>query len=179
VDLMIGFSYGGLILQHFIADHPQLASHFVIGGSAHRISPAALAIDYRYAELVHQGQDRAAMAERAAAVVAKGPLKHLLYGVLWLFGKMLLGPVEGSFRQDVLIEAEAERAHDALTSLQKISVPVLIVCGKNDFAFALSDVQEMADMIPQSTLQVYDQGHSTVILEKRFAQDVREFVARS
>lgn len=38
VDLIIGYSYGGLILQHFCAKYPNYADAFVIGGSAHKIS---------------------------------------------------------------------------------------------------------------------------------------------
>ncbi len=175
VDLIIGFSFGGLILQHFAADHPGLCSHLVIGGAAHRITPAALRIDRQYAVLVHQGDDRGAMAARAGAVFPGGPLKALLAGVLWLAGKALLGPVDATFRQDVLIEAEAELAHDSAASLPRIQAPVLVVCGKDDFAFALKDVQEMASLIPQAVLKVYPRGHSTVFLEKQFAADVAEF----
>jgi pimeloyl-ACP methyl ester carboxylesterase len=179
VDVMIGFSYGGLILQHFAADHADLVSHIVIGGSAHKISEAAKQIDYAYANYVHQGDDRQAMAVRAAAVFSKGPLLRLLSSVLWLVGKTLLGPVNDTFRKDVLIEAQAEMTHDSLDSLKRIQVPVLIVCGKDDFAFPLPIVQEMAGLVAHSTLKVYERGHSTVFLEKQFVQDVREFTGRT
>lgn len=175
VDLIIGFSFGGLIAQHFAADHADLCGHLVIGGAAHRISEAAKRIDYQYASLIHQGKDREAMAERAAAVFPSGVLKHVLSTVLWAFGKSLLGPVTDTFRKDVLIEAQAELAHESTDNLRRITVPVLIVCGTNDFAFPLSAVKAMADMIAQATLKVYERGHSTVFLDKRFVSDVREF----
>jgi pimeloyl-ACP methyl ester carboxylesterase len=175
VDLIIGFSFGGLILQHFAADHAGLSGHIVIGGAAHRVSAAALRIDRQYAQLIHAGKDRAAMAARSAAIFPGGILQKLLSVVLWIFGKALIGPVNTTFRQDVLVEAQAEQAHDAIDSLRRISVPVLIVCGTDDFAFPLADVREMADLIAHSTLKVYERGHSTVFLDPHFAGDVREF----
>lgn len=178
VDVIIGFSFGGLILQHFAADHGHLASHMVMGGSAHRISAEALKIDHRYAQLVNQGRDREAMAERAAAVFPPGVRRTLLAGVLWTLGPTLMGPVKGSFRQDVLIEAEAELAHHADDSLRRINSPILVVCGRDDFAFSVADVKEMVSLIPTATLKVYDQGHSTVFLDKHFVEDVRAFVAK-
>ena len=178
VDVVIGYSFGGLILQHFAADHAGLCGHLVIGGAAHQVSAAALQIDLQYATLVSQGQDRDAMAARAAAVFTRGPLRRLLAAVLWVFGKVLMGPVDDTFRKDVLIEAQAEVNHAAIDSLKRIQVPVLIVCGADDFAFPLADVQAMAGMVPQATLKVYPRGHSTVFLDKHFASDVREFTRR-
>lgn len=175
VDVMIGFSFGGMILQHFAADHAGLCGHLVIGGAAHRVSAAAAQVDYQYAKLVSEGRDRAAMAQRAAALFPAGVRRRLLAAALWLFGARLLGPVGSSFRSDVLIEAEAELAHDAAESLRRIQAPVLVVCGSDDFAFPLSDVLEMTSMIANSTLKIYDRGHSTVFLDKRFVEDVRVF----
>jgi pimeloyl-ACP methyl ester carboxylesterase len=106
---------------------------------------------------------------------------------LWAVGKPLFGPtvVPGSrtgigetFRKDVLIEAQAELAHEATGSLKRIRVPVLIAGGQSDFAFPVRALQEMAALIPTSTLKIYPGGHFTAILDKRFAQDVREFTRR-
>jgi len=179
VDVMIGFSFGGLILQHFAADHASLADHLVIGGAAHKVSQTALQVDYQYAALVNQGKDREAMVERAAAVFPVGIRRRLLSAMLWMFGKVLIGPVDDTFRKDVLVEAQAERLHESVASLKRINVPILIVCGKDDFAFSLNDVKKMAGMISRATLKVYDQGHSTVFLDKRFIDDVRAFANRA
>lgn len=178
VDVIIGFSFGGLILQHFAADHAELAGALVIGGAAHRVSPAALTIDHDYARLVHQGKDRDAMATRAAAVFPPGLRRRLLGGLLWVVGPLLMGPITATFRDDVLIEARAELAHESVDSLKRIQAPVLVVCGKDDFAFAQRDVEEMVSLIANATLKVYDQGPSTVFLDSRFATDVRDFAER-
>lgn len=178
VDLVLGHSFGGLILQHFAADYPGLFDHLVICGAAHRITEAARRIDYRYAELLSEGKDREAMAQRAEAVFATGLMRHLLYGALWVFGKTLLGPIDDTFRRDVLIEAKAELNHDSMESLKRIKVPILIVCAANDFAFLVDDAKEMAGLIPGSTLKIYDRGHVGIFMDKRFVRDVAEFTAR-
>lgn len=175
VDLMIGFSFGGLIMQHFAADHAELCGHIVIGGAAHKVSEEAKNIDCNYAKLINQGKDREAMAQRAGAIFSKGIPKYLLSAILWFFGKSLLGTLSDTFRKDVVIEATAELTHDSIDSLKRIKVPVLIVCGKDDFAFPLNDVKEMAGMIPNSILKIYERGHSTVFLDKQFVMDVNEF----
>lgn len=179
VDLIFGFSFGGLILQHFAADHSRLAKNIVIGGAANRVSEQAREIDWNFATLINQGKDRRAMACRAGAVFPFGMRYGLLYGVLWLLGKVLLGPVDSVFRKDVLVEARAELSHDATGSLKRIAVPVLVICGKDDFAFPVNEVREMVAMVPNCELKIYDRGHSTFLLDPRFEEDVKDWVRRS
>jgi pimeloyl-ACP methyl ester carboxylesterase len=176
VDVVVGASYGGLIAQHLAANYPDLFGHLVIAMSAHRISDAAKKIDARYAELISQRRDREAMALRAEAVWRDGALKSVMGAVLWAFGKVLLGPVDDTFRKDVVIEAQAELAHEAVESLKRIRVPVLLVGSDGDFAFPLSYMQEMAGLIEKATLKVYPGGHTAAFLDKRFVEDVREFI---
>lgn len=179
VDLVMGMSYGGLIAQHFAADYPALFDHLVIVVAAHKLSEAAKRLDARYAELLSQGKDRAAMAQQAGAVFSHGVLKYLVAALLWTLGKPLLGPINDTFRRDVVIEAQAELAHESTESLKRIRVPVLIVGGSDDFAFPVSYLQEMAALIEKGTLKVYKGGHATVLLDKRFVQDVRAFASRA
>lgn len=179
VDLVMGVSYGGLIAQHFAADYPDLFGHLVIAVAAHKISDAAKRIDARYAELISQGKDRAAMAQRAEAVFPTGFLRPVMSAVLWVFGKPLLGLVTDTFRRDVVVEAGAEMAHESIGSLKRIKVPVLIVGGGDDFAFPLDEMKAMAALIEKSTLKVYSGGHTAAFLDKRFVEDVREFAGHT
>ena len=52
-----------------------------------------------------------------------------------------------SFQKDVLIEAEAELAHEATESLKRIRVPVLVIGGTEDVYFPREYIEEMADVI--------------------------------
>ena len=177
VDLVLGASYGGLIAQHFAADHPEMFGHLVIVMSAHVISDEAKRIDTRYAELINERRDRDAMALRADAAFT-GVARRLMAGILWLFGKPLLGKIDDTFRRDVVIEAQAEVHHDASEALGRITAPVLIVGGTDDFAFPLEALEEMHRLIPGSELKVYEGGHTVAFLDKRFVRDVSEFTHR-
>lgn len=174
VDLVLGASYGGLIAQHFAADYPELFDHLVIVMSAHVVSEAAKRIDTRYAELISQRRDRAAMALRAEAAFT-GLTRRVMAGVLWLVGKPLLGKLDATFRRDVVIEARAEATHDARESLGRITAPVLIVGGTDDFAFPLAALEELQRLIPGSALKIYTGGHTAAFLDKRFVGDVAAF----
>jgi pimeloyl-ACP methyl ester carboxylesterase len=177
VDLVLGASYGGLIAQHFAADHGDLSDHVVIVMSAHVISDEAKRIDSRYAELIAEHRDRDAMALRADAAFT-GIARSLMAGILWLVGKPLLGKLDETFRRDVVIEARAEVNHDANEAIGRIRVPVLIVGGTQDFAFPLEALDEMQRLIPGSELKIYEGGHTAAFLDKRFAPDVAEFTQR-
>jgi pimeloyl-ACP methyl ester carboxylesterase len=179
VDTVLGYSYGGLIAQHLAADYSELFGHMVIVGAAHKISEAAKRIDLRYAQLINQGLDRAAMAQRAEAVFPRSIFKYVLGALFWAGGKTLQGSISVVFRQDVLIEAQAELGHESIDSLRRIQIPVLIVCGLKDFAFPLPLVQEMASLIKTNALKVYEGGHMNFLYDKRFIEDVREFTAGS
>ncbi len=174
VDLVLGVSYGGLIAQHFAADHPDLFGHLVIVMAAHVISDEAKRIDTLYAELISRHKDREAMALRADAAFI-GIARILMAGILWLFGKALLGKVDDTFRRDVVIEARAEVDHDALGALRRTTAPVLIVGGTDDFAFPLAALEEMHRLLPGSELRIYRGGHTAAFLDKRFVRDVADF----
>lgn len=178
VDLVLGVSYGGLIAQHFAADHPDLFDHLVIVMAAHVISDEAKRIDSRYAELIGQRKDREAMALRADAAFT-GITRSFMAGLLWLFGNALLGKVSDTFRRDVVIEADAELDHDAGDALGRIAAPVLIVGGTDDFAFPLAALEEMHRLVPGSELKIYEGGHTAAFLDKRFVKDVAEFTCRA
>ena len=81
-------------------------------------------IDSRYAELIGRGRDREAMALRADAAFT-GIVRSLMAGALWLFGKVLLGKVDDTFRRDVVIEAQAEVAHHASEAFGRIAAAFL------------------------------------------------------
>ena len=157
---VIGLSYGGMIMQHFCALYPTMAEKFIILSATHKISDAGRRLDQNYAELLSNGKNGAAMALIAEAIFPKG-LKRLVFKpllrLMGMFGGKHSSP---TFAQDVLIEVHAEMIHDARENLGKIQVPVIIVCGDQDYYFPIEYFDEMTDLIPKVKLKVFHgKGH--------------------
>ncbi len=153
VEVVIGMSYGGTIAQHFAADHADLCDHVVIAMATHQISEPGKLLDTRYAELLSQGKSREAAALIVQVLYRPGLIRWIMRGVVWLLGGALLGIPSPTFRQDVLVEIQAELNHNATESLKRIKIPVLILIGGNDYYFEADSAKEMAAMIPEGAAQ--------------------------
>ncbi|MHA2007780.1 MAG: alpha/beta fold hydrolase [Promethearchaeota archaeon] len=176
VDLIIGISYGGIIAQHFAADHSELFDHIVIAMAAHKISEKGKQLDIKFAELLSEGNYKSAYVTIADALYPPSFKRRFLKGILWVAGSFAHKPESETFSQDVLIEAKAEVEHESVESLKKISVPVLILCGDKDFYFPSEYIIEMDSLISNSALKFYkDKGHE-IIGDSRFAEDIFEFI---
>ena len=77
VNAIIGLSYGGIIAQHFAADHPELFDHIVIASAAHKMSDIGKEADYEFAKLLSQGRNRQAYASIVKLYEGKGHLDAL------------------------------------------------------------------------------------------------------
>ena len=75
----------------------------------------------------------------------------------------------------MLIETKAEMEHDALSSLTKIKVPVLILCNDNDPYYPVDIVKEMGDLVPNSKVILYPSDRH-VISNKNYSQDILNFI---
>ena len=177
VAVVIGVSYGGLIAQHFAADHAHLCDHIVIAMATHQLTAEGKRADTRFAELLSQGKDRLAYAAIGEAMHLGRIMRGLGSTVMWLIQSVFGGKRSATDKKDVLIEAEAEVSHDSIESLKRIKVPVLILIGGNDFYFLPSSAEEMAAMIPTSKLKIYPGKGHVIMTQKQFAQDVAEFIA--
>lgn len=164
VDLIIGISYGGIIAQHFAADHPDLCQRVVLLMAAHQVSENGLRLDLKFAELLSQNKPRQAYALIAEVLTTNRLGLAFLRPFLWLLGPTMIGKDNTpTFRRDVLIEAQAEVNHDPLQSLGRITIPVLLLCGDQDPYFPIGFYRETADLIQGSTLKVYPgKGHNLV-----------------
>ncbi|MFZ5909342.1 MAG: alpha/beta fold hydrolase [Chloroflexota bacterium] len=177
VDVVIGVSFGGMIAQHFAADHPGLFDHIVIALAAHKVSETGRKIDTRFARLLSQGKTRSGFAALVDALYPPGISRSLYKAAFWLMGGILLGQKHETYENDVLVEAQAEVTHDALDSLARIKVPVLIICGGADVYFPREYVKEMAGLIQGASLKIYEgKGHVGALEDEAFAKDIFAFI---
>ena len=157
---VIGFSFGGMILQHFSALYPDLADKFIILSASHKTSDIGLQLDHEYAKLLSKGKFGSAFALIATAVYPKGIKRAILKPLIWLLGTFSKKPTNKSYSQDVLIEYQAEVDHNADDNLRTINVPITIICGDQDYYMPLQDFKEMYDLIPGAKLKIFHgKGH--------------------
>ncbi|NMC47575.1 MAG: alpha/beta hydrolase [Chloroflexi bacterium] len=176
VELVVGISYGGMIAQHFAADHADLCDHLVIAMATHKATEEGVKIDLLYADLASQGKDRQAGVAIAKALYPSGMLRGWMSVMMWLLGPSYIGRKSSTYSRDVLIEAKAEETMDTVKSLKRIKVPVLLLDGEKDGYFQAGSAQEMAAMIPGATLILYPGKGHEISSEKRFGDDIMEFV---
>jgi len=179
VDIIIGTSFGGMIAQHFAADHPTLFDHIVITLAAHKMSAIGKEIDYKFAKLLSQGKKRNATASIVDALYPPGISRYLYKAMFWIMGGTLLGRMHETYENDVMVEAQAELDHESRNSLTRIQVPILIICGTADVYFPTEYILEMAGLVKGSTLKLYEgKGHMGTLEDEAFAKDIFEFIGR-
>ena len=179
VEVAIGMSSGGMIAQHFAGNHGDLCDHLIFAMSTHKLTEEGKILDTRFAELLSQGKSRRAGALIVEALYPPGIMRWMMRAVMWMIGNSVLGTQSSTFKQDVLIEAKAEVSHDSIESLKRIKIPVLILLGGNDFYFPAKSAEEMAALIPSSTLKIYPRKGHEIMDDKEFAQDIAEFIHRA
>jgi len=174
---IVGLSAGGLIAQHFAAEHPDLVRRLVLHSTAHNVSDETRKFHVRVSDLVRRSRWWAAYAEVFAfGVPRRGAMRSSAKAAGWLtapFGRMLLG--KPSSPSDMLVTYAALNGHDFRERLAEIKVPTLVVAGDKDPFFPQEAVRETAEGIPNADLILYrDVGHPAS--GKRFGQDLLAFL---
>ncbi|MFG3207409.1 alpha/beta fold hydrolase [Streptomyces sp. NPDC048192] len=146
-----GISLGGAIGAHLAVHHPyRISSLALVCSSAHFGPP----------EPWH---------ERAALVRLKGttPLLETTPN-RWFatsafadtpFGRRLLSNLTGADRAGYAACCDALAAYDLRPDLASITAPALVVAGSHDTATPVQHAQELAEAIPNATLEVIGSGH--------------------
>lgn len=156
-DLVIGTSYGGTILPYLAANHPDLVRRAVLCYSAATITQQGKELDRRWARAKAEGRYGAAGAITMESLLPAdrwAPVRRALglpFG--WLTART------GVPAGDILVEADAEYAHDAREVLPRIQSPVLLLSGTADPFIPRSVVDETAALIPNCTVIRYPGGH--------------------
>ncbi|MBD3191249.1 MAG: alpha/beta fold hydrolase [Candidatus Heimdallarchaeota archaeon] len=176
VDIIIGYSYGGMIAQHFGADHPDLVDKIIFLGATHKTTEEGEELDTKFAEFLSEGKKARAFVAIAGAISPPGFARFMMKALLFLIGPFIPLPKYKSFSQDVIIENNAALAHDSFSKLSEITIPTLILVGDKDFYFTTESAKEFDQLLPNSKLKIFeDCGHS-VNEQPNFPMIVREFV---
>ena len=176
VDI-VGLSLGGLIAQHFAADHPHLIRRLVIHSSAHRLGDEARALQRRVCDLLRENRWRAAYAAvfgfMAPGHGAVGRIAQTMARLASPLGGLLLGRPESP--ADALVTYAAADRHDFKDRLSEIHAPTLVAACDEDPFYPSTLVRETAEGIRDARLMLY-QGAGHPVSDKRFARDVLAFL---
>jgi pimeloyl-ACP methyl ester carboxylesterase len=173
---VIGVSTGGSIAQHFAADHPGLLRKLVRHSAAYSPSDDARRLQWRLADLAHEGRWReaneltldAVLPPHGIADAARGPLVALGARIMTALDK----PADAN---DLLVTIAAEDVFDFKSRLSEILAPTLVVAGSEDPFYTPELFRETAAGIPNARLILYEgRGHGPA--GAQFARDVMGFL---
>ncbi len=174
---VMGLSLGGLVAQHFAADHPEYVESLVIGVAARGLGVEGREIVRRWIGLAREERWRELNAETVVATYTglRRPLYELLARLLG--GAVVRNP---SARGDYIVSAEASLNHDATDRLEAIEARTLVVGGAQDRLFPGPLQGDTAERIPNATLRLIEGvGHGAFDERKRdFDAAVKEFISR-
>ena len=165
VDVM-AFSTGGLIAQHLALRHPDLVRRLVLVVSGARIASAGRQLCQTWSTLSEQRDWRSLRGSLAASAV-DGPVATWLARLLGGSGPSPDPRDVDDFRATVA----AVLRHDTTDALHAITVPTLILGGRDDPFFPEPVLRATATAIPDADLEVHAGGHGIPKHHSRWLQD--------
>lgn len=168
--VLVGHSTGGAIVAYLAATHPSLVRALVlVNTGAHMRRHGD--VDAILAKIRSGGggadEVRAAVVARSFATVGEPPAEF--------------GRYAGSVGAAVVLEAlQSQRDLDLAPFLARVTCPTVVVHGVLDRARSREDAEELAGLVPGSTLRWAECGHTPVFERPEVvAAAVREVIERS
>ena len=153
---VMGVSEGGMIAQFLAIDRPDLIEKLVLAVTAPRCSPMIEANVLRWVGMAQKGEHKKLMIDTSENSYSEARLKKMrkLYPLIGLLGKPKT--YERFYRN-----AEAILRFDALSELDQIQCPTLILAGERDKTVGAEASRLLHERIAGSTLFVYPElGHA-------------------
>ncbi len=181
VDIALGMSMGGQIVQYLAANHPDRAETFVVLAAACGVTESSRALIRRSTVAVASG-DRTELGLTLAAELLPGRglgwLRRLLVPLTARTWDWMTGPNEHEyFEHDYAIESDAVIRFDSREALSRVRVPVLLINGDRDRNYPKELVEETAHLIPDCTLVWYPgKGHDATCASPRLGPTVLDYI---
>jgi pimeloyl-ACP methyl ester carboxylesterase len=174
VDL-VGTSTGGSVAAQLSADHGELVGRLVLISAACRLGPTGRTEQAEVAESIRRGRYRRAAAAAAAGLVPprRGKIAAAIAGWL-LAGRLVHSPEDWA---DMATTIEAEDGFDLAACEKPITVPTLIVAGRDDRFYSPALFEQTAQLVAGSHLHLISgRGHITVTRDRSFIPTLAAFL---
>ena len=171
---VIGISMGGAIAQQLAVRHPELVDRLVLTASWASMNPVSEDV---FAELrdLRQVLSPAAFQRRLQLLIWSPPAYHARVADLRADRDALVD--EGMSASAFAAQVDACLSHDSRSLLSTLRIPVLVTCGEFDVFTPIEAGIELAELIPDATLERFAGGHAHHWEElERYNRVVEEFV---
>ncbi len=169
---LFGVSMGGMIAQHFAADHPGRVHKLILAVTCPRPNPRLAESIGEWAAHARSGDHTAFMDSNVRRIYSDAYYRKNK----WLIPVMGLLTKPKSYDQ-FYAQANACLTHDALDRLPLIQAPTLVIGGEKDLVLGAEPSRQIAAAIPHSVLKMYPHwGHGVYEEAPDFNQVVLDFL---
>ncbi len=180
---LIGNSMGGFIAAETAISHPSRVEKLMLVSAAGlvRVGNRRLAALERAARLFHPAT-AAVLARRERLIRRPRLRRRILYGIVRyperIEPELIYEVASGAGKPGFLDALNAIMNYDFRDRLPDVSVPTLIVWGRDDWIVPVSGAYEYERLIPNSRREIFEQTGHMPMLERpaRFNQLVEEFL---
>jgi pimeloyl-ACP methyl ester carboxylesterase len=169
---VFGLSTAGCLALQFAVDHPGLVRRLVVAAAGPRLGSEGRRVQREYTELLAAGRYRAAAAALAPTAADSRPGRALMAALLGLTAGRPADP------DGMVAMLAAEDAFDIEDRLGEITAPTLMIAGARDALYPPELAERVAGGVRDGQLRVYEgRRHHTVMSDRRFSEDVIDFLA--
>jgi pimeloyl-ACP methyl ester carboxylesterase len=180
--VVVGSSLGGMVAAELALRYPERVQRLVLAGAA-CLAPTESSARRAHFALTALGRITRALPRGVNGTLTRPRARHLAFASVLrhptLISTDMLHELTGGERPAGSVDAlDALSAHHIEDELASISVPTLVIHGRNDLLISSADGRRVATMIDDAELQIFeDTGHLPMVERPgRFNDALLDFI---